>query len=83
MARLRPRQHRIQHRRHREMGAQAGFTVDASEDPSVLPTENLKQDHALVFSNTNNRAFNNQSQTIGPSATRSLRTNCRKLHALA
>ncbi len=46
----------------RKMGAQAGFTLDASDDPSVFTTENLKQYHALVFSNSNNQAFNNQSQ---------------------
>jgi type 1 glutamine amidotransferase len=46
----------------RRLGAENGFTVDASGDPEVFTTENLKQYRALVFSNTNNEAFKDQAQ---------------------
>ncbi len=41
-----------------------GFLVDASEDPSVMNEESLKQYHALVFSNTNNETFDNDQQRL-------------------
>jgi type 1 glutamine amidotransferase len=46
----------------RKMGAEAGFAVDASDDPTVFSAANLKQYQALVFSNSNNEAFTNQAQ---------------------
>jgi type 1 glutamine amidotransferase len=46
----------------RKMGAESGFAVDVSDDPKVLTTANLKQYAALVFSNSNNEAFENDSQ---------------------
>lgn len=46
----------------RNMGAANGFAVDASDDPKVFTTANLKQYSALVFSNSNNRAFENDAQ---------------------
>jgi type 1 glutamine amidotransferase len=46
----------------RKMGSEAGFAVDASDDPAVFTTANLKQYQALVFSNSNNEAFANQAQ---------------------
>src|SRR6185369_8565986 len=46
----------------RKMGAEAGFAVDASDDPTVINTENLKQYQALIFSNSNNEAFATQAQ---------------------
>ena len=46
----------------RKMGAEAGFAVDASDDPAVFTAANLKQYQALVFSNSNNEAFTNQAQ---------------------
>jgi type 1 glutamine amidotransferase len=46
----------------RKMGAANGFAVDASDDPTVFKTANLKQYRALVFSNSNNQAFENDSQ---------------------
>ena len=46
----------------RKMGAENGFGVDASEDPSVFTTANLKQYRALVFANSNNEAFTNDAQ---------------------
>jgi uncharacterized protein len=41
----------------RRIGAQHGFTVDSSADPSVFTTANLNRYSALVFSNSNNEAF--------------------------
>jgi type 1 glutamine amidotransferase len=46
----------------RKMGSEHGFGVDASDDPSVFTTANLKQYRALVFSNSNNEAFTNDAQ---------------------
>jgi uncharacterized protein len=46
----------------RRMGAEAGFAVDASDNPAVFTTENLKQYWAIVFSNSNNEAFASQAQ---------------------
>ena len=46
----------------RKMGAEAGFAVDASDDPAVFTSQNLKQYRALVFSNSNNEAFQNAQQ---------------------
>jgi len=46
----------------RKMGAEAGFAVDASDDPSVFTDANLHQYAALVFSNSNNQAFSNDAQ---------------------
>jgi type 1 glutamine amidotransferase len=44
------------------MGRENGFAVDVSEDPKVFAGANLKQYSALVFSNTNNEAFENDAQ---------------------
>src|SRR5580704_7259386 len=38
----------------RKMGAANGFTVDASDDPTVFTAANLKQYRVLVFANSNN-----------------------------
>src|SRR4051812_23589839 len=46
----------------RKMGAENGFAVDASEDPKVFTDANLKQYAALIFSNSNNEAFENDAQ---------------------
>ncbi len=46
----------------RKMGAESGFAVDASDDPSVFTDANLKQYRALVFSNSNNEAFSSDAQ---------------------
>lgn len=46
----------------RKMGAENGFAVDASNDPSVFTDANLKQYRALVFSNSNNEAFSADAQ---------------------
>ena len=46
------------------MGEQYGFSVDATEDPSVFTDENLQQYDALVFSNTNNDVFDTDAQRV-------------------
>ena len=46
----------------RKMGAEHGFGVDASDDPKVFATANLKQYRVLVFANSNNEAFENESE---------------------
>ena len=46
----------------KKIGSENGFDVDASEDPAVFTTENLKRYAALVFSNTHNEAFQTDAQ---------------------
>lgn len=46
----------------RKMGAEAGFAVDHSDDPAVFTPDNLKRYGAIVFSNSNNEAFQNDTQ---------------------
>ena len=46
----------------RKLGAENGFQVDASDDPKQFTPANLKQYSAIVFSNSNNEAFENDSQ---------------------
>lgn len=46
----------------KKLGAENSFAVDSSDDPKVFTTENLKQYKVLVFSNTNNEAFENEEQ---------------------
>jgi len=46
----------------RSIGAESGFDVDASDDPSVFSVENLKRYRALVFSNSNNEGFDTDAQ---------------------
>ncbi|MEO8659615.1 MAG: ThuA domain-containing protein [Bryobacteraceae bacterium] len=46
----------------KKLGAENGFEVDSSDDPKVFTKDNLKQYRVLVFSNTNNEAFENQEQ---------------------
>jgi type 1 glutamine amidotransferase len=46
----------------RKMGAENGFAVDVSDDPKVFTDANLRQYAALVFSNSNNEAFENDAQ---------------------
>src|SRR4051812_23314603 len=38
----------------KKMGAESGFDVDTSDDPTVFTPDNLKQYSAIVFSNANN-----------------------------
>jgi uncharacterized protein len=46
----------------RKMSGEAGFAVDATDDPTVFTDANLRQYAALVFSNSNNQAFSNDAQ---------------------
>lgn len=46
----------------RKMGRENGFAVDVSDDPKVFTPGNLKQYRALIFSNSNNEAFENDDQ---------------------
>ncbi len=46
----------------KKMGAENGFQVDVSDDPKVFTDANLKQYNALIFSNSNNEAFENDAQ---------------------
>lgn len=46
----------------RRMGAEKGFAVDVSDDPTTFTDANLKQYSALVFSNSNNEAFATEAQ---------------------
>jgi uncharacterized protein len=46
----------------KKMGAEKRFAVDASNDPKVFTDSNLKQYSALIFSNSNNEAFENDAQ---------------------
>ncbi len=45
-----------------KLGAEYGFEVMVSDDPALFTEENLKQYDALVFSNTNNEAFDTEAQ---------------------
>jgi type 1 glutamine amidotransferase len=46
----------------RKIGADHGFSVDASEDPAVFTLDNLRRYKAVVFSNSNNEAFSAETQ---------------------
>lgn len=46
------------------LGEQHGFSVDATDDPTVFTDENLKKYDALVFSNTNNDVFDTDAQRV-------------------
>jgi type 1 glutamine amidotransferase len=46
----------------KKLGAENDFVVDASEDPTIFTSANLKRYKALIFSNTNNEIFDNEEQ---------------------
>jgi uncharacterized protein len=46
----------------RQLGVENGFDIDSSDDPKVFTVENLKRYKAIVFSNSNNEAFTDDSQ---------------------
>ena len=46
----------------RQLGAENGFDIDASDDPTLFTFENLKKYKAIIFSNSNNEAFTADSQ---------------------
>jgi len=45
-----------------KMGAENGFSVEVSDDPAIFTDATLKRFKALIFSNSNNEAFNNDAQ---------------------
>jgi len=45
-----------------EICAEMGITTDTTTDPAAFTPDNLKQYNALIFSNTNNEVFDNESQ---------------------
>ena len=47
-----------------KLGQENGFEVDASEDPSIFTRDQLKQYQLIIFSNTNNEAFDNNQQRL-------------------
>lgn len=46
----------------RKIGAEAGFIIESTDDPSVFNADRLKPFDAIVFANSNNEAFANDSQ---------------------
>jgi type 1 glutamine amidotransferase len=46
----------------RKMGSENGFEVDVTDQPRVFDPATLKQYRVLVFSNSNNEAFENDAQ---------------------
>jgi len=48
-----------------KLGRENGFSVEASDDPSVFVQARLSDYDAIVFSNTNNKTFDTEAQKIG------------------
>lgn len=46
----------------KKMGTEKNFAVDVSDDPASFTESNLKQYAAIVFSNSNNKAFTSDAQ---------------------
>lgn len=46
----------------KKLGKTYGFTVDASDDPAIFTQDNMQQYDVLIFSNTNNEAFDTEAQ---------------------
>ncbi len=46
----------------KKIGLENGFVVDVSDDPSVFNDSNLRSYKTLIFSNSNNEAFENEPQ---------------------
>jgi len=46
----------------RKLGERGGFSVEVSDDPVVFTDDNLKEYRLLIFSNSNNEAFENDDQ---------------------
>lgn len=47
-----------------KLGQEHGFSVTASDDPSLFTEENLKQYTLLLFANTNNDVFDSDAQRL-------------------
>lgn len=45
-----------------QLAATNGFAVDAADDPAGFTPENLRKYRVLIFSNSNNEAFENEAQ---------------------
>ena len=60
--RLPPRLDPDGHRRHQALGADNGFTVDATEDAAAFTTGNLARYEAVVFLNTTGDVLNAEQQ---------------------
>jgi type 1 glutamine amidotransferase len=48
----------------KDLGAEKGFHVDVSDNPSVFTEANLKKYNALIFTSTNNDVFDNDEQKV-------------------
>jgi type 1 glutamine amidotransferase len=46
----------------KKMGAENGFAVEVSDDPKIFTDASLKRFNAIIFSNSNNEAFENDAQ---------------------
>ena len=46
----------------KKLCAENGYEAEASDDPSVFAPEKLKKFHCIIFSNTNNEAFETEAQ---------------------
>lgn len=46
----------------KRIGAQVGFAMDATDDPAVFSTENLKRYAVIVFDNSDNEIFTTEEQ---------------------
>jgi len=47
-----------------QLGKQNNFVIEVSDDPAMFSEDNLKQYDALIFSNTNNKVFDNDKQKL-------------------
>jgi len=47
-----------------QLAKEKGFTVEASEDPVIFTTENLKKFNLLIFASTNNDVFDSDDQRL-------------------
>ncbi|MDN5200236.1 ThuA domain-containing protein [Fulvivirgaceae bacterium BMA10] len=46
----------------KKLGKKNGYTMTSSDDPAVFTKENIKQFDCIIFSNTNNEAFDTEAQ---------------------
>src|SRR5215510_7925038 len=46
----------------KKMGAENGFAVEVSDDAKIFTDASLKRFNAIIFSNSNNEAFENDAQ---------------------
>lgn len=48
----------------KKLGGQHSFNVDASEDPAIFSTQNLKKYAVIIFASTNNDVFDTDEQRV-------------------